>query len=71
MNYDKYMNEFKNLLLNDDVSDDFKQILCGLIHVVNKNPDKSIDMGYIIRNNLNSYNKNSTANEKEKNKWIK
>ena len=70
MNYDKYMNEFKNLLLNDDVSDDFKQILCGLIHAVNKNPDKSIDMGYIIRNTLNSYNINSTANEKKKNNKI-
>ena len=56
MNNEKYLKVFNDLLLNDKVDDDFKSILYGLIYNVNKNPDKSLDMAYIIRESINSYN---------------
>ena len=56
MNNEKYLKVFNDLLLNDKVDDDFKSILYGLIYNVNKNPDKLLDMAYIIRESINSYN---------------
>ena len=65
MNYEKYMKEFNDLLLNDKIDDDFKSIVYGLVHTINKNPEKSIDMAYIIRNAFNSYNLSKTNKTKE------
>ena len=65
MNNEKYLKVFNDLLLNDNVEDDFKAIIYSLIYSVNKNPDKSLDMAYIIRESINSYNLSKIDVKKE------
>lgn len=74
MNIDKFLKEFNNLLLDDEVDDNFKSIICSLIYSVNRNPNQSIDMGYLLREAFLTYQSNrikSSDTNKEKNIFFK